>query len=226
MLGDLDPKKQGHFEDRITTQVVASNILAIASHFTIVQKPPQVREIQQEPIDKSFPWGYFDKDAQGDPICCGAGVVLFLIEDHFYRLKWGLGVGTNNKVELASLYMLLIFAHEKGLPRLQIFGYSMIVINSLNNAQRCLNMQLTSILEEVTQLKSIFNLITFRHIYREQMQRRIDAPRKLWDYINHHGIQKSMGQMGPINFIIGLLWKIHTLQIYNWFSYNHDSLFL
>ena len=67
------------FEDRITTpQVVASNILAIAAHFSTEQKQPRVREIRQETIDKSFPWGYFDRAAQGEPICCGAGAVLYL----------------------------------------------------------------------------------------------------------------------------------------------------
>ena len=75
-----------------------------------------------------------------------------MTEDHSYRLKWGLGTRTNNKLELLALYMLLIFAHEKGLRRLQIFGDSMIVINWINNAQRCHNIQLTPILEEVTQL--------------------------------------------------------------------------
>ena len=64
--------------------------------------------------------------------------------------------------------MLLIFAHEKGLQWLQIFGDSMIVINWMNNAQRCHNILLTPIPEEVFQLKSTFELITFRHIYRER----------------------------------------------------------
>ena len=64
--------------------------------------------------------------------------------------------------------MLLIYTHEKGLQSLQIFGDSMLVINWLNNTQRCHNIQLLPILEEVAQLKSIFNLITFRHFYREQ----------------------------------------------------------
>lgn len=160
---------KGIFEDRVTTpQVVASNILAIASFFSLDQKPPRVRDIWQEIIDKSFPWGYFDRAAQGDHIYCGVGVVLYLTEDHFFLLKWGLSLGTNNKAQLLALYMLLIFAHEKGLQSLQIFGDSMLVINWLNNAQRCHNLQLLPILEEVTQLKSIFNLITFRHIYREQ----------------------------------------------------------
>jgi hypothetical protein len=64
--------------------------------------------------------------------------------------------------------MLLIFAHEKEIQGIQIFGDSMIVINWMNNAHRCHNKLLTPILEEVAQLKSTFNLITFNHIYRER----------------------------------------------------------
>ena len=108
---------------------MASNILAIASHFSSAQKPPQIRDIRHKTIDKSIPWGYFDGATQGDPTYCDAGAVLYLIEDHFYLLNSGLGFGTNNKVELLALYMLLIYAHEKGLQSLQIFRDSMLVIN-------------------------------------------------------------------------------------------------
>lgn len=102
------------FEDKTTTpQLIASNILAIANLFTLVQKPPRTRNPGQEVIDKTVPWGYFDGAAQGEPTVCGVGVVLHLNEDHFFRLKWGLGEGTNNRAELLALYMLLIFAHEK-----------------------------------------------------------------------------------------------------------------
>ena len=74
MLGDLDHRNKGIFKDRITTpQVVASNILAIASFFSLDQKPPRVRDIRQKTMDKSFPWGYYDGAAQGDHIYCGAG---------------------------------------------------------------------------------------------------------------------------------------------------------
>ena len=44
----------------------------------------------------------------------------------------------------------------------------MLVINWLNNAQRCHKIQLLPIPEEVAQRKSIFNLITFHHIYKER----------------------------------------------------------
>ena len=43
----------------------------------------------------------------------------------------------------------------------------MIVINWMTHTQRCHNIHLTPILEEVAQLKTTFNQISFTHIYRE-----------------------------------------------------------
>jgi ribonuclease HI len=71
------------FNDRVSTpQLVAANSVAIANHFLTIQKPPHTRILFQEVIDKSYPWGYFDGAAQGDPTMCGAGALLFLEESH------------------------------------------------------------------------------------------------------------------------------------------------
>ena len=103
--------------------------MAITNHFLIVPPPSRVRQSAQESIEKSFPWGYFDGAAQGDPSLCGAGAVLYLKEGHFFHPRWGLGEGTNNKAKLLALYMLLLLAHEKGLQRLHVFGDSSVIIN-------------------------------------------------------------------------------------------------
>lgn len=124
--------------------------------------------------------------AQGEPTVYGARAVLYLNEDHFFHLKWGLGEGTNNRGELLALYMLLIFAHEKGVQGIQIFGDSMIVINWINQAQHCHNIYLTPVLEEVTQLKTTFNQISSTFTGNET-RRQIDARRKRQEYSNRHG---------------------------------------
>ena len=77
------------------------------------------------------------------------GEILYLSDDHFFHLKFGLGEGTNNRAELRTLYMLLIFAHENGIQGIQIFGESMIIINWINQTQRCHNIYLKFVLEEV-----------------------------------------------------------------------------
>jgi len=45
-------------------------------------------------IDKDFSLVYFDGFAQQNG--CGRGAVLYLNEDHYYKMKLGLGRGTNN----------------------------------------------------------------------------------------------------------------------------------
>jgi hypothetical protein len=106
---------KGIFEGKVTTpQAVASNIMAITAHFMAVERPQRVRDIWPETIDKSYPWGYFNGAAQGDPKRCGAGAILHLIEKHSFRLKWSLGKGTNNKAEPLAIFILITFAHEKG----------------------------------------------------------------------------------------------------------------
>ena len=114
-MGNWIYRNHSIFEDKVVTpQLVAANSVAIANHFLITPKPPRNRVLVQEIIDKTFPWGYFDGAAQGDPTVCGAGAILFLEEGHYFRARWGIGEGTNNKAELLALYMLLLLAHDKG----------------------------------------------------------------------------------------------------------------
>ena len=66
----------------------------------------------EEVIDKSYPWGYFDGLASGDPKLCGAGGVLFISDDDYFTFKAGLGFGTNNFVELIGLKLFLTLSLE------------------------------------------------------------------------------------------------------------------
>ena len=88
--------------------------MAITAHFMAVERPQRMRDIRSETIDKTYPWGHFDRVAQGNPIRCGVGAILHLTENHLFRLKWSLGEGSNNKAELLAIFMLITIAHEKG----------------------------------------------------------------------------------------------------------------
>ena len=103
--------------------------------------------------------------------------------------------------------MLLIFAHEKGIQGIQIFGDSMIVINWMNNAQRCHNIHLTPILEEVAQLKSTFNLITFTHIYRERNSEADRCSKEAAAVFQPSWEIEEVGTNGAYRSIIGRLWN-------------------
>ena len=73
------------FYDKVTTpHLVAANSVAIANHFLATKKPPRIRILVQEVIDKTYPLGYFDGVAKGDPTMCGAGALLYLEEGHYF----------------------------------------------------------------------------------------------------------------------------------------------
>ena len=84
-------------------------------------------------IDKIVPWAFFDGVAQDNR--CGGGAYLFIREGHSYKITMGLGVGSNNFVELLSLKLLLIFPAEKGCSTIKVFGGSLNVINWIKRIQ-------------------------------------------------------------------------------------------
>jgi ribonuclease HI len=108
--------------------------------------------------------------ASADQLLCGGGGCLYFSNSHHYTLKAGLGAGTNNYSELMALKLLLLFVVEQGCQSLQVFGDSLIIINWENGVHRCHISRLVPILEDVIRIKSLFDSISFTHIYRERNQ--------------------------------------------------------
>ena len=80
----------------------------------------------------------------------------------------GLGSGTNNYAELMALKLLLCFAIERNCKKIQVFGDSFVVINWINNIQKCRNTSLDALFEEVSRLLANFESPSFKHVYKEQ----------------------------------------------------------
>lgn len=121
--------------------------------------------ITPEVIDRSYPWAYFDGSTQENG--CGGGAILYISDKHYYKLKMGLGRGTNKFVELNNLGHQLIFSLEKNCNKIQIFGDSKIVINWIQLCISCHVHTLRGLLDEVTTLKLHFYFIVCSHIYRK-----------------------------------------------------------
>ena len=60
---------------------------------------------------------------------CGCGFVLNLSKDHFLYFSFDGGLGTNTKVELLSLYGLLLIVSLIGVFDISIYGDSKIIID-------------------------------------------------------------------------------------------------
>jgi hypothetical protein len=74
-----------------------------------------------------------------------------------------------------------------------VFGDSMNVINWSRGTQRCFNIRLEIILDDIKTLQNSFDAYTCRHVYRERNQ---EADKR-----SKEGIQLAMGQ-----------WKIREIQ--------------
>ena len=65
------------------------------------------------------------------------------------QIIYAIWEGTNNYVELYSLKILLLFIVEKRCQKLQVFRYSMLVVNWINREQGCLHAPLLPLLEDI-----------------------------------------------------------------------------
>jgi hypothetical protein len=62
---------------------------------------------------------------------------------------------------------LLLFVVEKNVHSIQLFGDSLMVINWIRKSQRCHNIILCPLLEEVFKILASFDNYYFCHVYRE-----------------------------------------------------------
>ena len=101
-------------------------MLDIAAYQMPQKKGTKIRNIG-EPPDNLFPMAFFDGFTAESTR--GAGLCIWINEQHYISIKLGCGCSTNTRVELLALWALLFIAKEIGLPYLHIFGDSSIVIN-------------------------------------------------------------------------------------------------
>lgn len=93
--------------------------------------------------------------------------MLHINEHHRYKVKMGLGVGSNNFAEIMALRNLLHFSLGHQCLELNIYGDSKTVINWFNHVTICHIHTLNNILYEIQTFKAAFNHISCLHIYRE-----------------------------------------------------------
>lgn len=67
---------------------------------------------------------------------------------------------------LMSLELLPIFATEKSINRLSVFGDSMNVINWIKQTQECRHIILANLLSSTRMVLQSFNTFSCRHVYR------------------------------------------------------------
>lgn len=114
-----------------------------------------------------MPWEFFDGAAQGDPKIFGGGAVLHINKNHSFRMKMGLGEWSNNYSKLMLLKLLLVFALEKNITSLHIYGVSQLNINWTKGVKICYNLILQPLLNDITHLKLSYSSSSISHIYKQ-----------------------------------------------------------
>ena len=114
----------------------------------------------------------FDGCSKGNPGKSGAGAVIYTDNYELWADYLYLGSNvTNNQAEYAGLILGLKKALELNITELDVEGDSKLVIQQMNKTYKCNSPKLYSSFKISCELSSQFDIITFRHIYRDDNKR-------------------------------------------------------
>ena len=139
-------------------------MLEVSTHQVPQVKRSKVRNIGDPPI-KLFLMAFFDgaaADSTG-----GAGVCIWINEQHYLSIKLGSGHSTNTRAKLLALWALLYIAKDIGLPYLHVFGDSSVIINWAKAESTLAIMNLEAWCDNTKKLISSFTYVDLSHVYRE-----------------------------------------------------------
>ena len=114
----------------------------------------------------------FDGASKGNPGKAGAGAVLYLNNNEIWNTSKYIGNNfTCNYAEYYALIIGLEEASKRDIKNLNVEGDSQLVINQLNGKFRVKSLNIIDLYTRAKFLSNEFDLITFKHIYRNYNQR-------------------------------------------------------
>ena len=96
--------------------------------------------------------------------------MLHLNDSHFLSFSLGCGKSTNTRAEILALWALLAVAQHLGIPLLNIFGDSLVIINWENRISSLDSPSLDHWCKDIKSQMNSFSHLTIKHIYREHNQ--------------------------------------------------------
>jgi ribonuclease HI len=115
---------------------------------------------------------YFDGCSKGNPGHAGIGAVIYKDNVEIWASYEYIGPQeTNNRAEYFALLMGLTQATILNITELYVFGDSLLVINQVNGVYKVNNIGLLELYTEVISLKTKFNYVEFKHVFRNKNKR-------------------------------------------------------
>lgn len=135
----------------------------------LAQKFPKIYpETLAKPIYKL----QFDGCSKGNPGLAGAGAVIYQNDNEIWNDCLFVGnSSTNNQAEYNGLLLGLNKAINLNIKELLVEGDSDLVIKQMNNKYKVKSENLIPLYEKAKTLETMFEKITFTHIYRNKNKR-------------------------------------------------------
>ena len=103
-------------------------------------------------------------------VLVGLDFILHLNETHSFEFALGAGHSTNTREELIGLWALLHTSQMMGLPKIQIFGDSYVIINWAKGTASLSPPDIIHWCRDIRKICSCFLELSFCHVYREHNQ--------------------------------------------------------
>ena len=142
-----------------------------------------------------FPYGFFDGAAANSS--GGVEFCLYLNDSHSFEFAMGVGTCTNTKAELIALWALLHITQLMGIPKLNIFGDSAVIISWEKGIATLNPPTLSHWCRDTRRLISCFHHLSFSDIFREHNQQA--------DYLSKSALTLAPGCGKYSEFIEGLM---------------------
>ena len=119
MLGIWIHRNREIFENHLVNiHFVINKITTSFQEQKTSSRTPKVKVLKDPSFSFEYHSSFFYGECQGIQRDCGEGMIIYLYLSSYYKLKLGVGGGTNTKVELLALWGLIFYANQKGIGRI------------------------------------------------------------------------------------------------------------
>jgi len=137
---------------------------------------PKIKLVSDEKSGKIFPEIeyklQFDGASKSNPGIAGAGAVIYHFNEEISsRIKFVGNNETNNVAEYTGLIIGLLEAIKLNIKVLTVEGDSMLVIKQMKGEYKVKSPNLINLYNDAKLLEKEFDIIVFKHIYRENNKR-------------------------------------------------------